>query len=125
MPIYEYHCDSCGRGEQRVARISEHKKQIDCQCGQVMRQVLSAPLFNIQESFAAECPITGRAITSHRQRRNIMAEHGLIDARDMGKSSDYIAKRKEERKSREELAAQLPKPKGLEEIKQRFLNERA
>lgn len=50
------------------------------------------------------CPATGQIITSERQLKNIRAEHGLIDSRelgDKGRAKRYVDQRKKIKAKRE------------------------
>lgn len=51
------------------------------------------------------CPVTDAVVTSERQRRNIMAEHRLIDANDY-KPEQRIADKRAKTAANQALAAQ-------------------
>lgn len=40
MPVYEYECQ-CGQKIERVCKISEHTRSVDCVCGKEAKQILS------------------------------------------------------------------------------------
>lgn len=37
MPVYEYQCEKCGKRQDKINRIEDHKNGPEC-CGAVMRQ---------------------------------------------------------------------------------------
>lgn len=70
---------------------------------------LRAPQVSVQRECHYHCPVTGKEVSSHRTRRNIMAEHGLIDANDFPPAK--VAEKGEKAKAkREEIASGLGKP---------------
>ena len=108
MPIYEYGCPSCGRSEDAFRKIAESDNGPEC-CGAVMNRKISPVRGIVQGECHYVCPATGKQVGSWRERRNIMAETGLADVRDL-KGSDTIARMKRERREREELAKGLDIP---------------
>lgn len=89
MPLYEYRC-ACGASKDEFNHIAERESGAPmceaCACGDVVRQM--APIISpvrgiMQEDCHYICPETSAPVTSWAQRRNIFAEHGLMDARDI------------------------------------------
>lgn len=83
MPRYAYRCP-CGLVAHEFNTIAERDSGPRC-CGTVMTRVIEAPQIQAQILGGGalpgyECPVTGRYVTSRRERRNIMAEHGLVEA---------------------------------------------
>lgn len=82
MPLYTYKCDECGDVKDAVNKISNRKIGPKC-CEQNMYQII-VPV-NIQPvlgggSFQGYvCPVTSKFVTSRKERRNIIAEHNLIE----------------------------------------------
>lgn len=72
-----------------------------------MERTLSAPIVHVPANLHYICPVTGEGVTNERQRRNIMAREGLVDANDF--TPEYIVRRqKKKTEARQKLAAQLP-----------------
>lgn len=81
MPIYDYLCPECGAERELFNRVSERRTNAP-DCHGPMDIKLSANLGYVQRECRYECPVTGKVVTSHRERRNVMAEHDLVDAND-------------------------------------------
>lgn len=110
MPIYAYRCTECGAERDQFNRIAERHTNAPTCCDRGMDVKLCANLGHVQESFAAECPVTGQIITTHRQRRRVMDEHGLVDQRELGGARKSYEKAKKEFERNEELGKLLKQP---------------
>ncbi len=83
MPLYDYHCRTCGG-----ARADVFNRMADCEsnaprcCDSPMSIVIQRPMVTVQAEAHYVCPATGEKVTSWRQRRNIFAKHRLRDAND-------------------------------------------
>ena len=44
MPVYEYRCPGCGKGQELLLAWSKAKENQYCECGQVMQRLMSVPL---------------------------------------------------------------------------------
>lgn len=114
MPLYDFHCDHCGRTDEYVLRMSEIGTDAEptC-CDHRMQQVFTkAPMGSVQQECRYVCPATGERITSWRQRANNFAKNGLMDANDF--SPAYLEKRDAKkwgaiRETVKEYEATLPK----------------
>lgn len=81
MPLYAYHCATCGRDADQFSKIADRQHGPDC-CGAPMVQALTAPMVFVPGDFAYQCQITGEVVQTERKRKYIMEQHNLADARD-------------------------------------------
>ncbi len=86
MPTYRYKCDYCGDDFELFARISEHRANIVCECGNLAHQVIEPPTIIIPEHMKAtgnngvyESPIDGRLITSKKARIEDLSRSNCIE----------------------------------------------
>lgn len=81
MPNYTYECPICKRREDAYRSIADRGNGPECH-GQ-MRKIIVPPMLQPilgGGSFQGyQCPVTDQWVTSRRQRRNIVAEHNLIE----------------------------------------------
>jgi putative FmdB family regulatory protein len=108
MPIYAYVCPECGAEQDQFNRISERRTNAP-HCHGAMDIKLSAVLGHVQRDCCYRCPVTDQPITTNRQRANVMAEHGLVDANDF-KPEQAVEKQRKRYERNAELAAQLSTP---------------
>ena len=82
MPIYTYGCDKCERVTDAYRPMAEREQGPEC-CGQPMKQrivpPMIAPILGGGSMPGYKCPVTDTFVTSRKQRREIMAEHNLIE----------------------------------------------
>lgn len=90
MPLYTYACPKCGAVDTEFNTVQNRHAGPTC-CGEVMmKEITTAQIANVLGggSFQGyKCPVTDQWVTSRQQRRNIMAEHNLVEAGDATKSS--------------------------------------
>lgn len=87
MPIYTYKCPQCESERDDFNRIDDrHTNAPVCECGTRMAMQISPVRGSVQPDAHYVCPASGERVTSHRQRRETFAKHGLMDARDFDKS---------------------------------------
>ena len=84
----------------RYRRVIDRRLPCTCACGaNAVLGVYTAPMAHVQEEAHYMCPATGEPVTSWRQRKNIFAKHGLMDANEV--DQDYLKrerlKKKQER----------------------------
>jgi len=85
MPRYGYKCPVCLRSFDRILRVSEHKSEMECDCGGMARQVITAPTVVIPAHMrwdsqpGYESPASGQIITTNRQRINDLAATGCVE----------------------------------------------
>ena len=105
MPLYAYKCPSCGAESDDFNRIDErHTHAPNCDhCAVQMSMVIPPVRGIVQETAHYVCPATGERVTSWRQRRNIMAKHDLVDARDIN-NADARKKRRDNKRMKLEKA---------------------
>lgn len=68
-----------------------------------MLPMVAAEASQVFENY--RCPETGQVIQSERQRREVMAKHDLIDARETGTGREHIARAKAKNKAQREKCA--------------------
>lgn len=84
MPRYQYRCPDCGDFD-RILRVAEHVRVIECECGKQAQQVITAPTLVIPAHMSAtgvsayESPVSGQLITTQKQRLKDMARHGCVE----------------------------------------------
>ena len=104
MPLYEYQCQNTGKIISRHRRIQDRKLPCQCECGSsAVLGIFSAPMGHVQPEAHYVCPATGQQVTSWRQRRNLFAQHDLMDANEVDQAHAKKARLKKKEK-REELA---------------------
>ena len=86
MPKYVYTCASCFRETEGIRRIADRHKSPVCDCGSKTNLTITATAFvcPAADFTGYRCVATGQEITSERQRKEVMKEHGLADAREFG-----------------------------------------
>lgn len=82
--LYEYRCTQCGEPLEKHNKIEERHTGAPVHCGQrAVLEIRTAPrdcfVDNMEEY---RCPVTGQGVTTRRQRNEIMAREGLVDAND-------------------------------------------
>lgn len=114
MPLYAYKCPSCGAESDDFNRIDErHTNAPNCDaCAVQMAMVIPPVRGSVQETCHYLCPQTGQGVTSWAQRRNIFAEHRLVDARDLN-NSEARRKRKERKAAELEAARKADVHSGI------------
>lgn len=104
MPLYAYKCPACGTDTEDFNRVDDrHTNAPVCQCGTRMAMQICPVRGNVQQDAHYVCPATGEKVTSWRQRRNIMAKHDLVDARDIN-TPEARRKRREAKRAKLERA---------------------
>jgi len=90
MPIYSYKCSICGNITDQYNTIDGRKNGPNCNCGGntslTIQPTQIAPILGGGDFPGYQCPVTDKFITSRRERRNIMAEHNLVEVGDRGPS---------------------------------------
>lgn len=80
MPVYEYRCPE-GHRFDRFLPLARYKEPQICQCGKLGTRIISIPMLNVDmqpwERYIS--PVSGKLITSHKERRADMAAHGCVD----------------------------------------------
>lgn len=85
MPIYAYQCETCAECIDEFNRIDDrHTNAPVCRCGAGQMTMRISPVRgSVQQDCHYVCPATGAKVTSYAQRRELMAKHNLVDARDI------------------------------------------
>lgn len=90
MPLYDYKCKTCGKEYQNI-KLSINSRHTDkpvC-CGEPVEMQIRPPRESYVQFFENYvCPVSGENVTSMRQRRRIMAEHDLVEQKQI-KSGEY------------------------------------
>ena len=81
MPIYTYKC--CDETTTQYKRIADRMHGPECPaCGITMQLKVVPTMVHVRQFDNYRCPVTRETVSTERQRRNIMAEHDLVDAND-------------------------------------------
>jgi len=110
MPLYLYQC-SCGNETEAFNRMADrHTHAPECTTHGQMRVKLTPVIGYMQRDCHYKCPVTGKHVTTNRQRTNIMREHNLIDANDFPLTPKVIEQEELKLKDRAALGAKLKEP---------------
>ena len=81
MPTYTYRCETCGKVED--ARRSMADRDNGPECHGKMRKIITPtmvqPVMGGYANPGYQCPVTGEFVSSKRRRKEIMAEHNLVE----------------------------------------------
>lgn len=109
MPLYAYRCPVCNAEQDEFNRIAERETGApDCPDHGQMLPIISPVRGIVQADCHFICSATDQPVTTHRQRQNIMAEHNLIDARELDYSKRIAQKKAQTARDLEEARANLP-----------------
>ena len=78
MPLYEFKCSECEQYIEQFLPLSDYYNVPEC-CKKPMARQLSAPAAIIQDNTFYKSMITGEMITSRRQHRTHLKDHGCIE----------------------------------------------
>ena len=98
MPLYTYKCPECGTKKDGYNTVSNRNSGPLCApCHGVLMEltivpVNIAPILGGGDCAGYMCPVTDTFVTSRRERRNIMAQHNLVEAGDAKPSKARQAK---------------------------------
>ena len=85
-PLYSYKCGKCNKAKDQYNSIDARHNCPACECGGETKLSIMptqiAPILGGGDFPGYMCPVTDTYITSRKQRRNIMAEHDLIEKGD-------------------------------------------
>jgi len=87
MPIYSYKCKECETVIDQYNTIDDRHKGPACH-GSMKLQIMPtqlAPVLGGGDFQGYMCPVTDKFVTSRKERRNIMAEHNLVEKGDSGR----------------------------------------
>lgn len=117
--IYDYQCRACGGQRLNVYnRIGEYKTNAPECCGSKMEILITAaPYGFVDREIHYKCPVTNQGVTSRKQRNEIMAREGLVDANDLVNHKTIAARRKQH----EEMQALVEKHRGPREVEDQVL----
>lgn len=88
MPTYSYECRDCGAEQEVFCKISEMDDRVPRCCEAPMQRNIHPVAGYVQMPCSYVCPVTRQGVTSWKQRKEIMARKGLIDANDMNTPSE-------------------------------------
>lgn len=83
--IYSYRCNHCDYVQDARRSMAERHNAPACDvCGGDMRHIITpvefkAAFLGSVNNPGYMCPVTEQYVSTNRQRRNIIAEHGLIE----------------------------------------------
>lgn len=76
MPTYEFACKK-GHHFERILPVADYRTPQSCECGSPGRRVISIPrMVSVQRECRYDSPVTGRPISSYKQRAEDLARHG-------------------------------------------------
>ena len=82
MPLYTYECPVCHRREDGLRPVDKRNEGPECHGGRMALLIVPPmvqPILGGGNFPGYRCPVTDQWVTSRQQRRNIIAEHGLIE----------------------------------------------
>ena len=84
MPLYSYHCATCGRDADEFSKIADRDNGPAC-CDAAMGRKLSAPMVMVPGGIGLsyECPMTGEHVQSMRRRKYLMEQNNVVDSREL------------------------------------------
>lgn len=95
MPIYGYACQ-CGEEFDRYLRYESYDNPQFCRCGrQAVRQIFAPIMVSVSPNICYDSPITGKPITSLREREEDLARNNCRPY-DPGMKQDYEQRLKRE-----------------------------
>lgn len=77
MPVYQCKCVKCGECKEVYLPLDEYNN-LPYHCGEQMERVFT-PLHVIEDIKPYQSPLDGKWVTSRKQHRNSMKEHGVIE----------------------------------------------
>jgi putative FmdB family regulatory protein len=80
MPLYEYQCDSCGHGFERIQKFSDPLETVCPVCGGAVQKLVSSPAFHLKGSgwYASDY---GKTDKSSDKASDAAAEKASTDAK--------------------------------------------
>lgn len=91
MPLYTYACPKCGGVDTEFNTVANRHAGPVC-CGASMKlEITPTQVANVLgggDFQGYRCPVTDQWVTSRRQRREIMARQGLIEAGDKSRADE-------------------------------------
>lgn len=126
MAVYDFKCNVCGAVDTDVILSMNHEDAdhpICCYGMTMNHHITKAPMMWMAETeledggFIAD-GIEGRPlITNRKQRRELMAEHDLLDANDFGAPPTHLDQEAENEKLQKDIDAITPTPELRERMK--------
>jgi hypothetical protein len=108
MPLYSYRCD-CGNETEAANKMAERHTHAPV-CHGPMSIKLTPVIGYVQRPTDYKCPVTGKWVSTNRQRTNIMREHNLIDANDFPFTPKVVEQAEARKAKNQQAAADLMKP---------------
>ena len=101
--LYDYRCRKCGHETEAINSIAQRHTNAPSHCGEPMELIIfkNAPMGFVDRDIHYRCPVTNEGVTTRKQRNEIMARNGLIDANDLVNSKTIQARIKKHDKMRE------------------------
>lgn len=78
MPLYSYRCTQCDSATDHYSSIAERHNGPECCDGRMTLQIV--PVAVVGEMKPYYCVATEQMVTSRKQRRDVIKQHGLIEA---------------------------------------------
>lgn len=80
MPIYTYICDN-GHQFDRFLKLKDYREPQTCGCGSQSKKKIMPTMLNcdMQPWDRYISPVSGKTITSYKERKKDMEDHGCVD----------------------------------------------
>ena len=80
MPLYTYSCEN-GHQFDRILKLKDYKQPQICECGLPAKRKIMPTMVNcdMQPWDRYISPVSGKPITSYKERREDMAKHDCVD----------------------------------------------
>ena len=91
MPLYTYACPKCGEKDTEFNTVQDRHVGPECCGAQMVLEITPTQVANVLGGGSMPgyvCPVSGDYVTSRKQRREIMARHGLIEAGDRSRADE-------------------------------------
>lgn len=110
MPLYAYHCPSCGRDEDAFARVDDRDTAAPRCCDAAMVRQMTPPMVQMPGGDVSyQCPMTGEVVKSMKRRKYLMEKHGVVDSRELTDTwKKNLAKRQREKEEAQKAYDALP-----------------
>lgn len=82
MPIYHYKCSECGKEADEYNKINDRKDNAPKCHGKMALVIIPpqiAPVLGGGSIPGYKCPVTGKFVTSRKERREIMKRNNLVE----------------------------------------------
>jgi putative FmdB family regulatory protein len=108
MPIYAFHCATCGSDQDQFARVDDRDANPPQCCGASMARQITAPMVSVPTAEGYKCPMSGEIVTTNRRRKYLMEANNVVDARDYsGPNGPWARRRAKDAQEKAEVKAAM------------------